>query len=152
MNIQKVCLGACGSFRLPELLGIPGRPLPLAQTADDGWRWSITPYLWGSGIQADVTFPAGQEIGTDARFRRHPGQARFRRSRPTSRVTAKSGGSSIDATYLSMSDDGSPRPDRNGRRIRHGNLRVCSGFYAGRCERPVQRFCWRADHRSRVWI
>jgi hypothetical protein len=34
-----------------------------AETSDAGWRWSVTPYIWGSDVSADVRFPSGQEVG-----------------------------------------------------------------------------------------
>lgn len=39
-----------------------------AQTSDPGWRWSIAPYVWGTDISADVTFPSGESIGGELKF------------------------------------------------------------------------------------
>ena len=99
MNIQKTCLRGAIVLVLTS-----GANAAWAQTADDGWRWSITPYLWGSGIKADVTFPAGQEIGTDAGFDDILDKLDFGVQAHIEGHREK-WGFFIDATYLSMSDD-----------------------------------------------
>ncbi len=36
--------------------------------SNNEWRWSITPYVWGSDINTDVTFPSGEGIGGSVAF------------------------------------------------------------------------------------
>ena len=70
----------------------------------DDWRWSITPYLWGTDIQADIRFPGGQEIGGSGSFNDildkldYGAQVHLEGQR-------RSWGMFVDATYLAMSDD-----------------------------------------------
>jgi hypothetical protein len=73
MSIFPRCAGfaavACPMMlTIPELLGIPGSGIAVAQTVENDWRFSITPYLWGNDIRADVRFPAGQAVSGQLRF------------------------------------------------------------------------------------
>ncbi len=89
----------CTAFVLGLTFGV------LAQAADDDWRWSITPYIWGSDIQADVRFPAGQEISGEVQF-----DDILDKLDIGAQVHAEGHrgkwGLFVDATYFSMSDDG----------------------------------------------
>ncbi len=75
----------------------------------DEWRWSITPYLWGSDIDTDVRFPGGQEIGGTAKFDDildkldFGGMVHFEGQRGA-------WGMFVDATYLTLSDDTTQGP------------------------------------------
>jgi hypothetical protein len=96
------------------LLDFPGCGVAVAQdiiaegTRDD-WRWSITPYLWGSNIETDVRFPGGQEIGGTAKFNDIldkldlGGQVHLEGRRGA-------WGMFVDATYLALSDDTTQGP------------------------------------------
>lgn len=104
---------------VPELVGIPGSGCARAQASDDGWRWNIAPYLWGSAIKVDVRFPSGQEIGGEAGFDDIldkldiAGQVHFEGSRGA-------WGMLVDATYLSLSDDGTRGSISTGAEIETG--------------------------------
>lgn len=113
MSLHKICRRAAFVFGMvlgvPELLVMPASSAAWAQSADDSWRWSLTPYLWGSDVSVDVQFPAGQEVSTEAGFddimdkldyglqlhaEGHRGQW----------------GMFVDGTFLTMSDDGTRGP------------------------------------------
>lgn len=96
------------------LLGFPGCGVAVAQdifleVTRDQWRWTITPYLWGSEIETDVRFPGGQEIGGTARFDDIldkldlGGMVHFEGRRGA-------WGMFVDATYLKLSDDTTQGP------------------------------------------
>ena len=102
------------SLGLPGLPGIPGGGIAVAQDiilegTRDKWRWTITPYLWGSDIETDVRFPGGQEIGGSARFNDIldkldlGGMLHFEGQRGA-------WGMFVDATYLELSDDTTQGP------------------------------------------
>src|SRR5688572_17718488 len=99
---------------VPGLPGIPGNGIAVAQdifleVSRDQWRWTITPYLWGSDIETDVRFPGGQEIGGTARFNDIldkldiGGMVHFEGRRG-------GWGMFVDATYLALSDDTTQGP------------------------------------------
>lgn len=49
-------------------LGVAGTSPASAQDADSGWRFSVTPYLWLSGVSGDVTAPfplPGRDVSAD---------------------------------------------------------------------------------------
>ena len=104
-----MAVGLLFAFGFPELVGSPGCGTALAQATDDDWRWSVTPYLWGSAIKADVRFPGGQAIGGEAGFDdildklEMAGQVHVEGLRGE-------WGMFIDATYLSLGDDGARGP------------------------------------------
>jgi len=89
---------------IPELLGIPGCGMAVAQSTENDWRWSVTPYLWASAMKADIRFPGGQEVGGEAQFSDildkldFAAQVHLEGQRGT-------WGMFVDATYLTMSDD-----------------------------------------------
>ncbi len=95
-------LGACG------LLGLSVCSFAVAQEViaegTSSWRWSLTPYLWGSDITTDVRFPGGEEIGGSASFDdildklELGGMLHFEGQRGA-------WGMFFDATYLSLKDD-----------------------------------------------
>ena len=96
------------------LLGFPGCGVAVAQDiilegTRNEWRWSITPYLWGSDIETDVSFPGGQDIGGTAKFDDIldkldlGGMLHFEGQRGA-------WGMFVDATYLSLSDDTTQGP------------------------------------------
>ena len=96
------------------LLGFPGCGVAIAQDiilegTRDEWRWSITPYLWGSDIDTDVRFPGGQDIGGTAKFDDIldkldlGGMVHFEGRRGA-------WGMFVDATYLNLSDDTTQGP------------------------------------------
>jgi hypothetical protein len=89
---------------LPELLGIPGSGLAVAQAAESDWHWSITPYLWGSAIKTDIRFAAGQEVSGEAQFSDILDKLDFGAQ---VHLEGQRGawGMLVDATYLTMSDD-----------------------------------------------
>ena len=95
-------LGACGLFGFSVCSGAVAQEVIAEGTSS--WRWSITPYLWGSDITTDIRFPGGQEIGGTARFNdildklELGGMLHFEGQRG-------SWGMFVDATYLSLSDD-----------------------------------------------
>lgn len=95
---------------IPELLGIPGSGNAVAQPAEveveveNAWRWSITPYLWGSDISADIRFRSGQEVGGEAQFSDILDKLDFALQ---VHLEGQRGvwGMFVDGTYLTMSDD-----------------------------------------------
>jgi hypothetical protein len=89
---------------MPELFGVLGSGMALAESADDDWRWSITPYLWGSDMDADIRFPGGQEVGGEAGFDDILDKLDFAAQ---VHLEGQRGawGMFVDATYLTMSDD-----------------------------------------------
>ena len=104
---------------IPELVGIPGCGTAFAQARDDDWRWSVTPYLWGSAIKVDVRFPSGQEVSGEAGFDDIldkldiGGQIHVEGFRGE-------WGMFVDATYLSLSDDGVRGPISTNAEIKTG--------------------------------
>ena len=49
----------CSGFVIAALLALPA-------TAQEGWDWRITPYVWGTGISGDVALgPLGREVDVD---------------------------------------------------------------------------------------
>ena len=96
---------------LPELFGIPGCGIAAAQTvsAQREWRWSITPYAWGSSINADVTFPGGQQVGGEVQFGNlvdkidYGAMVHFEGQRG-------SWGMLVDVTYMKLGDDATRGP------------------------------------------
>ena len=97
-----------------ELLGFPGCGVAVAQDiilegTRNEWRWSITPYLWGSDIDTDVRFPGGQEIGGTAKFNDILDKLDIG---GMVHVEGRRGawGMFVDATYLSLSDDTTQGP------------------------------------------
>ena len=95
-------LGACGLLGFSICSGAIAQEVIAEGTSS--WRWSLTPYLWGSDIETNVRFPGGQEIGGTARFSdildklELGGMLHFEGQRGA-------WGMFVDATYLSLSDD-----------------------------------------------
>ena len=96
------------------MLGFPGCGVAVAQDiilegTSDEWRWSITPYLWGSDIDTDIRFPGGQEIGGTAKFDDILDKLDFG---GMLHVEGRRGawGMFVDATYLALSDDTTQGP------------------------------------------
>ena len=95
------------------LLGVPGGGIAVAQDiiaeGRNEWRWSITPYLWGSDIDTDVRFPGGQEIGGTVKFDDILDKLDFG---GMLHLEGQKGawGLFVDATYLTMSDDTTQGP------------------------------------------
>ena len=114
---RNVCPGDAAiaiALAVAGLLGFPGCRVAVAQEiilegVRDGWRWSITPYLWGSEIDTDVRFPGGQEIGGTTKFNDildkldFGGMLHFEGQRGA-------WGMFVDATYLALSDDTTQGP------------------------------------------
>ena len=103
-----IAIGASG------LLGFPGCGVAVAQDiilegTRNEWRWSITPYAWGSDIDTDVRFPGGQEIGGTAQFNDILDKLDIG---GMVHVEGRRGawGMFVDATYLSLSDDTTQGP------------------------------------------
>ena len=99
---------------VPGLPGIPGGGIAVAQDiilegSRNEWRWSITPYLWGSDIETDIRLPGGQQIGGTTKFNDIldtldiGGMVHFEGQRGT-------WGMFVDATYLALSDDTTQGP------------------------------------------
>ncbi len=113
MSLHSICLRAALALGVvlgvPELLAMPGSAAASAQTSDDTWRWSITPYLWGSDVTTDVRFPAGQEIGAEAGFDDIMDKLDIGALLHAEGHRGK-WGMFVDGTYLSLSDDGSRGP------------------------------------------
>jgi hypothetical protein len=112
MSVHRVCVCAFAlSFvpGVPELLGMPGSTSALAQSTDDGWRWSITPYLWGSAVKTDVRFPRGQGVSGEAQFDDITDKLDFGLQLHAEGSRGE-WGMFFDGTYLTMSDDGSRGP------------------------------------------
>ena len=72
-----------------------------AQTSD--WRWSITPYVWGTDVSADVSFPSGQAVSGTVKFDDILDDLDFAAMLHAEGHRGK-WGMFVDATYLSMSD------------------------------------------------
>ena len=95
-----VAFGLFGS----SVCGVAVAQEVIAEAGRTGWHWRVTPYLWGSDIKTDITFPGGQEIGGTARFDdildklELGGMVHVEGQRGT-------WGMFFDATYLSLSDD-----------------------------------------------
>ncbi len=75
----------------------------------DAWRWSVTPYLWGSDVSTDVTFPSGQAVGGELSFEDILDKLDFA---AMVHVEGHRGdwGMLFDATYVDMSDDATNGP------------------------------------------
>ena len=96
------------------LLGFPGCGVAVAQDiiaegSSDDWRWSITPYLWGSDIDTDISLPGGQDVGGTAKFddildKLDIGGMLHVEGR------GRAWGMFVDATYLALSDDTTQGP------------------------------------------
>lgn len=108
MSIYRRCsavtVASAIALGVPELFGIPGSGLAVAQTGEADWRWSVTPYLWGSDLSTDVRFPGGQEISGEAQFSDILDKLDFGAQ---VHLEGQRGpwGMFVDATYLTMSDD-----------------------------------------------
>lgn len=99
MSISRCRIGATVAIAL-----VLTQATAIAQTADNDWRWSITPYLWGSDIKTDIRFPTGQAVGATTRFSDLVDKLDF-----AAQVHAEGQrgqwGLFADATFLSLSDD-----------------------------------------------
>ncbi|HEY4646681.1 MAG TPA: hypothetical protein VIH25_10415 [Steroidobacteraceae bacterium] len=133
MSSHRVCVYAFALgfvLGVPELLGMPGSTSALAQAADDGWRWSIAPYLWGSDVKTDVRFPSGQEVSGEAGF-----DDILDKLDIAAQVHAEGHrgewGMFFDATYLTMSDDGSRGPIATEAEIDTGIYEVAAVYTPG---------------------
>ena len=84
-----IALAACGSA---------------SAQSNNEWRWSITPYVWGSDIKTDVTFPSGEGIGGSVAF-----EDILDKLDMAAMLHAEghrgNWGMFFDVTYTSMSDD-----------------------------------------------
>jgi len=115
---------------IPELSGVPGCATAFAQATDDNWRWTVTPYLWGSAVKTEIGFPSGQEIGGVAEFDEIldkleiAGQVHVEGSRGE-------WGMFFDATYLSLSDDGARGPISTGAEIDTGIYEIAALYTPG---------------------
>ena len=101
-------LGAFGLFGT-SVCGVAVAQEVIAEAGRTGWHWRVTPYLWGSDIETNVTFPGGQEIGGTARF--SDILDKFDLGGMV-HVEGQRGawGMFFDATYLSLSDDTTQGP------------------------------------------
>ena len=81
----------------------------IAEVARDSWHWRVTPYLWGSDITTDVTFPGGENIAGTTRFSDILDKLDFG---GMVHVEGQRGtwGMFFDATYLELSDDATEGP------------------------------------------
>lgn len=106
LRFVRAAFGVAVVLGAPELLGMPGSAVACA--AED-WRWSITPYLWGSSIATDVRFPAGQEVGGELDFDDLLDKLDIAAQAHVEGHREK-WGFFVDATYLSTSDEGARGP------------------------------------------
>ena len=88
----------------PALVSFPGSGVAVAEDAGDNWRWSVTPYLWGTKLNADVRFRGGQEVGGELQFDDILDKLDFAAQ---VHLEGRRGawGMFADATYLALSDD-----------------------------------------------
>lgn len=103
-------MGSLNSWRKPRLTSCcVSKKVRPGDLAGDGWRWSVTPYLWGTDISADVRFRDGQEVGGEIGFDdilddlEFAGQVHFEGRRGT-------WGMFVDATYLALGDQSTHGP------------------------------------------
>jgi hypothetical protein len=94
---------------VPEMLRLPGCSVASAEDTPDSWRWSITPYAWGSTIKTDVSFSGGQEVGSTANFDDILDKLDFG---AMLHFEGRRGawGMFVDATYITLSDDTTQGP------------------------------------------
>ena len=104
-----------------------------------GWRWSVTPYLWGSDLKGDVTFPSGQSIGGELKFNDILDHLDFAAMLHVE-GHRREWGMFFDATYLSMSDDTTHGPISSDADIKFGMYELAAVFTPGAAAGPFSAF------------
>jgi len=113
-----------------ELTGLASSSVARAQGNGDGWRWSITPYLWGTELNADVRLRGGQEVGSELQFDDILDKLDFA-AQVHLEGRRNAWGMFVDATYLALSDDTTHGPISADTDIDTGIYEVAATFTPG---------------------
>jgi hypothetical protein len=101
-----------------------------AQSDEEDWRWSIAPYVWGSDVSADVSFPSGQSVGGELKFSDIVDKLDFAALVHVEGAYGEMG-MFFDATYLSMSDNGLRGPISTASDVEFGLYELAAVYTRG---------------------